>query len=154
MTAVTESIARFARQYELGSAPEVLFERATRAGTAAAQAALLNGTAGHALDFDDVADEIKGHPSVVLVPALLAVAEANANSGRELLEAYIVGFEVACAVARGLPVESHYRRGWHATATIGVVAAACAAGRLLRLDQGRVRKALGIAATIARGRPP
>ena len=124
---------------------------ATRTRTAAAQAAFLNGTAGHALDFDDVADEIKGHPSVVLVPALLAIAETNANSGRELLEAYVVGFEVACAIARGLPVERHYRRGWHATATIGVVAAACAAGRLLRLDQARVRNALGIAASMASG---
>src|SRR5712691_4588083 len=67
---------------------------ATRTRTQPAQAAFLNGTAGHALDFDDVADEIKGHPSVVLVPALLAIAEANGNSGRELLEAYTVGFEV------------------------------------------------------------
>jgi 2-methylcitrate dehydratase PrpD len=124
---------------------------ATRTRTAAAQAAFLNGTAGHALDFDDVADEIKGHPSVVLVPALLAVAETNGNSGRELLEAYIVGFEVGCAIARGLPVESHYRRGWHATATVGVMAAACAAARLLRLDAARVRNALGIAASMASG---
>jgi 2-methylcitrate dehydratase PrpD len=124
---------------------------AARTRTAPPQAALLNGTAGHALDFDDVADEIKGHPSVVLLPALLAVAEANGNSGRELLEAYIVGFEVGCALARGLPVEAHYRRGWHATATIGVLGAACGLGRLLRLDEGRMRNALGIAASMASG---
>jgi len=124
---------------------------ATRTRTQPAQAAFLNGTAGHALDFDDVADEIKGHPSVVLVPALLAVAEANGSSGRELLEAYVVGFEVGCAIARGLPVERHYRQGWHATATIGVIAAACAAGRLLRLDEVRMRHALGIASSMASG---
>ena len=124
---------------------------ATRIRTQPAQAAFLNGTAGHALDFDDVADEIKGHPSVVLVPTLLGIAEANGNSGRELLEAYVLGFEVACAIARGLPVEQHYRRGWHATATIGVIAAACGAGRLLRLDEVRMRHALGIAASMASG---
>jgi 2-methylcitrate dehydratase PrpD len=124
---------------------------AARTRTAPAQAAFLNGTAGHALDFDDVADEIKGHPSVVLWPALLAVAEANGNSGRELLEAYVVGFEVGCAIARGLPVEGHYRRGWHATATIGVVAAVCGAGRLLRLDEIRMRNGIGIAASMASG---
>jgi 2-methylcitrate dehydratase PrpD len=123
----------------------------TRIRTQPAQAAFLNGTAGHALDFDDVADEIKGHPSVVLVPTLLGIAEANGNSGRELLEAYVLGFEVACAIARGLPVEQHYRRGWHATATIGVIAAACGAGRLLRLDEVRMRHALGIAASMASG---
>ncbi|HTD78350.1 MAG TPA: MmgE/PrpD family protein [Chloroflexota bacterium] len=124
---------------------------ATRIRTQPAQAAFLNGTAGHALDFDDVADEIKGHPSVVLVPALLALAEVNGNSGRELLEAYVVGFEVACAIARGLPIESHYRRGWHATATIGVLAATCGAGRLLGLDEVRMRHALGIAGSMASG---
>jgi 2-methylcitrate dehydratase PrpD len=76
----------------------------TRGRAPAAQAAFLNGTAGHALDFDDVANDLKGHPSVVLVSALLALAEANDTSGRELLEAYAVGFELACAIAGGLPV--------------------------------------------------
>ena len=123
----------------------------TRARTSAAQAAFLNGTAGHALDYDDVADEMKGHPSVVLVSALLALAEANASSGRELLEAYAVGFEVICALARGLPVDAHYKRGWHATATLGVIGATAGAGRLLGLDESRLRNALGIAASMASG---
>jgi 2-methylcitrate dehydratase PrpD len=123
----------------------------TRTRMSAAQAALLNGTAGHALDFDDVADDLKGHPSVVLVSALLAVAETNANSGREFLEAYAIGLEVACAIARGLPVEAHYRTGWHSTATVGILAAAAAAGRLLHLDDARMRNALGIAASMASG---
>jgi 2-methylcitrate dehydratase PrpD len=123
----------------------------TRGRTSAAEAALLNGTAGHALDYDDVADEIKGHPSVVLVCALLALAEARGSSGRDLLEAYAVGFEVACAIARGLPVEPHYRRGWHATATVGILGAVAGAGRLLRLDQSQIQNALGIAASMASG---
>src|SRR5438105_12394190 len=99
----------------------------------AADAALLNGTAGHALDFDDVADEISGHPSVVLVPALLALAEAHGTSGPALLEAYAVGFEVGCAIALGLPLEPHYRHGWHSTATVGILGAVAGAGRLLSL---------------------
>ncbi|HEX8968862.1 MAG TPA: MmgE/PrpD family protein [Chloroflexota bacterium] len=123
----------------------------TRTRTNAAQAAFLNGTAGHALDFDDVADEITGHPSVVLVPTLLALAEATGRSGREFLEAYVVGFEVACAIARGLPVEPHYRLGWHATATIGILGATAGAGRLLGLDEVCMRNALGIAASMAGG---
>ncbi len=64
----------------------------TRARASASHAALLNGTAGHALDFDDVTDELKGHPSVVLVSALLAVAEARACTGREFLEASPAGY--------------------------------------------------------------
>jgi 2-methylcitrate dehydratase PrpD len=124
---------------------------ASRARASAADAALLNGTAGHALDYDDVADEVHGHPSVVLVSALLALAEAHGTTGRDLLEAYAVGFEVGCAIARGLNVEAHYRRGWHATATVGILAAVAGAGRLLRLDQAAVQNALGIAASMASG---
>src|SRR5204863_6111849 len=114
-------------------------------------AALLNGTAGHALDFDDVADEISGHPSVVLVPALLALAEAHDCSGQALLEAYAVGFEAACAIALGLPIEPHYRLGWHATVTVGILGAVAGAGRLLSLDEQRMQNALGIAASMASG---
>ncbi len=124
---------------------------ATRERTSAAHAAFLNGTAGHALDFDDVADELKGHPSVVLVSALLPVAETRGRSGQEFLEAYCAGFEIACAIARALPVNAHYRNGWHSTATVGVLAAAAGVGRLLGLDLERMRNALGIAASMAGG---
>jgi 2-methylcitrate dehydratase PrpD len=123
----------------------------TRTRTTSAGAAFLNGTAGHALDYDDVADEIKGHPSVVLVSTLFALAEANDNTGRELLEAYVVGFEVACAIALGLPVQPHYTLGWHATATVGILGAAAGAARLLHLDEAAARNALGIAASMASG---
>jgi 2-methylcitrate dehydratase PrpD len=123
----------------------------TRAQADAAHAALVNGTAGHALDYDDVADEIHGHPSIVLVAALLALGEAHHVAGRDLLEAYAVGFEASCAIARGLPVEPHYLRGWHATATIGILGAVVGAGRLLRLDRSTVQHALGIAASMASG---
>ena len=119
--------------------------------TNAQNAALLNGTAGHALDYDDVADQIKGHPSVVLVSALLALAESRGASGRELLNAYAVGFEVACAIASALPVEPHYTRGWHATATVGILGAAAGGGHLLGLSREQLQNALGIAASMASG---
>ncbi|HEY2593077.1 MAG TPA: MmgE/PrpD family protein, partial [Chloroflexota bacterium] len=123
----------------------------TRTRASAAQAAFVNGTAGHALDYDDVADEIHGHPSIVLVAPLLAVAEARHATGRQLLEAYALGFDVSCAVARGLPVEPHYLRGWHATATVGILGAVAAAGHLLGLDQLTIQQALGIAGSMAGG---
>ncbi|MQA87014.1 MAG: MmgE/PrpD family protein [Streptosporangiales bacterium] len=119
--------------------------------TNAMTAALLNGTAGHALDYDDVTDLIYGHPSVVLWPALLAAAEDVRATGRELLEAYVVGFEVQCAIASGMDVREHYGRGWHSTATIGVLGAAAGVARLLRLDVDATQRTLGLVASMASG---
>lgn len=124
---------------------------ATGGRVSPAAAALLNGMAGHALDYDDVTDPITGHPSVALVPALLAVAEHRRTSGQALLEAYVVGFEVACAVAAGLPIGPHYAKGWHSTATVGVLAATAAVCRLLGVSVDVARHALGIAASMASG---
>lgn len=124
---------------------------ATGERTTAASAALLNGAAGHALDFDDVADQIYGHPSVVLVPTVLAVAEAEGGSGGDAVEAYALGFQVDCAIAAGIDVRRHYQHGWHSTATIGVLGATAAAARLMHLDTEGIRHALGIAASTASG---
>ncbi|MGY4720314.1 MmgE/PrpD family protein [Naumannella cuiyingiana] len=113
--------------------------------------ALGAGTAAHALDFDDVTDTLKGHPSVALVPALLAAAQGRAVSGAELLEAYALGYQVAVAVADGLDVKGHYKQGWHTTISIGIFGAAAAAARLLKLDSAATARAFGIAATAASG---
>jgi 2-methylcitrate dehydratase PrpD len=123
----------------------------TGASTTAPDAALLNGLASHALDYDDVAHPVYGHPSVALIPALLAVAEDRGASGAELLDAYVIGFEVICAVAAGLPIRPHYSKGWHSTATAGVLAATAGVCRLMGLPAGSVRHALGIAASMASG---
>ncbi|MQA14323.1 MAG: MmgE/PrpD family protein [Pseudonocardiaceae bacterium] len=124
----------------------------TRPGsTQPVQAALLNGTAAHALDFDDVADDLVGHPSAVLVPAALAVAQQTGASGRQVLAAYCAGFQVECAVAAGMSISRHYARGWHSTATLGVLGAAAAAASLLALQPWQVRHAVGIAASLAGG---
>ncbi|MXW34755.1 MAG: MmgE/PrpD family protein [Chloroflexi bacterium] len=113
-------------------------------------AALVNGVAAHALDFDDVNDVLGGHPSAPLVPALLALGEAYGASGSELLLAYVAGFEAECKI--GLAVNfHHYDKGWHPTATLGVFGAAAASAKLLRLSEEETATALSIAASFASG---
>ena len=115
-----------------------------------ANAALVNGTTGHALDFDDVNWTMIAHPTVAILPAVLALAEERGASGREVLLAYIVGFEIGAKLG-GAVHPKHYEHGWHATGTLGTVAAAAAAARLVGLDAEKTRFALGIAASSAAG---
>ncbi|MCW2839316.1 MAG: MmgE/PrpD family protein [Aeromicrobium sp.] len=124
---------------------------ATGARTSATTAALLNGTAGHALDFDDVTDITYGHPSVVLWPAIFAAAEQEGSDGRSMLEAFVVGFGVQVALASAMDVRAHYGAGWHSTATIGVIGAAAGVSRLMGLDDEQTRCAIGLAASMAGG---
>lgn len=122
----------------------------SRERVTARQAALVNGCAAHALDFDDVNLYINGHPSAVLAPALLALADARDCSGADLFMAFISGYEFACRA--GEVVEpGHYSRGYHATSSVGVLGAALGCARLLGLDEERALHAIGIAATSAAG---
>ncbi len=113
-------------------------------------AALINGVASHALDFDDFTQEFGGHPSVPVVPGLLALAQARGASGRALLAAYVVGVEAETRIAKGVHFH-HYEKGWHPTSTLGVFGAAAAAAHLLGLDAARAAHALAIAASGACG---
>ncbi|MBB1487373.1 MmgE/PrpD family protein [Oceanospirillum sediminis] len=113
-------------------------------------AALFNGTAAHALDFDDDFDPAKGHPSAVIIPALLALAEKHRSDGFHLLDAYIVGLQIMGLTGQGLN-PFHRRRGWHATSTIGSLAAAAACARLLQLDTLQTAHAISIASSLAGG---
>lgn len=113
-------------------------------------AALRTGTAGHALDYDDLSWAMDGHPSVTLVPALLALTDEIDASGRDLITAYAVGFEVECAVAEPVSPD-HYEAGWHATATFGTFGAAAAAAHLLDLNETEVARAVNIAASMPSG---
>ncbi len=113
-------------------------------------AALVNGAMAHALDFDDTHTESLGHPSAPLIPAVLTVAEWKGLSGKEALEAFILGFEVETRIGIGMGLK-HYERGWHATSTFGRFGAAAAAGKLLRLNQEQMQHALGLAGTQAAG---
>ena len=115
-----------------------------------ARAALINGAASHALDFDDVNSKMTGHPSVTVFPAVLALAEQRNLNGREVIEAFVIGYETACHVG-AMMGGSHYENGWHATATLGTFGAAAASARLLGLGAAKTAMALGIAATQASG---
>jgi len=116
----------------------------------ASNAALANGTAAHALDFDDMCFVSLAHPSAPLVAAALAAGEAAGASGRALVEGYAVGFEIEGRLGRAMNPR-HYQRGWHCTATLGTIGAAAAAARILGLDREAAAHALAIAASEASG---
>jgi 2-methylcitrate dehydratase PrpD len=118
--------------------------------TAPTWAALANGAAGHAHDFDDTSFALLGHPSVPLLAAVLAAAEAEPADGADVVLAYLIGFEVSAALGLALNPD-HYTRGWHATSSIGTLGCAAAVAKLLGLDPGQTRHALGIAASLASG---
>lgn len=118
--------------------------------TDAAMAAFVNGTTGHALDYDDVSWSMIGHPSVAVLPAVLALAEERGLSGRETLLAYIIGFEL-CGKLGSVMNPRHYEQGFHATGTLGTMGAAAGAARVKELDPQHVRWAMGIASSSASG---
>ena len=114
----------------------------------APEAAWINGVAAHALDYDDVA--LRGHPSTVLVPAILAEAETLDVSGRDMVVAYIAGYEVWAELGRR---ESgyHHGKGWHPTGIFGAIAAAASCAYLRRLDPARTAQAIALGASQSAG---
>jgi len=119
-------------------------------GLTAPHAALVNGTAAHALDFDDNYHGVFGHATAVLAPALLALAEERGAGGAAVLDAYIAGLEAMHVIGAGVNL-AHYEKGWHSTSTIGTIGAAGAAARLMRLDEDTVRHALSLGFSHASG---
>jgi len=113
-------------------------------------AALVNGAIGHALDYDDVNLAMPGHPSVAILPALLALAEERKSSGRDVIAAFVAGYETACRIGNALR-PGHYNLGFHSTGTVGSFGGAAACARLLDLDPEATARALGIAGTQAAG---
>ena len=118
--------------------------------TSALDATLVNGTASHALDYDDFSGVLGGHQSVPLVPALLAVAEERKLSGLQLTLAYIIGVETETRLARAVNYH-HYDKGWHPTATLGTIGAAAAVAHLIALDEEKTAIALSLGASMAAG---
>jgi len=112
----------------------------------AAAAALVNGTASHALDFDDVNYHLHGHATVAIAPAIMALAQARGLSLEQALVGFVAGVEFACDAARYIGGD-HYLAGWHATSTIGALGAAAGCARLLALDSEQTAHAVGLAAT-------
>jgi 2-methylcitrate dehydratase PrpD len=119
--------------------------------TGAGLAAMANGVAAHALDYDDMCFVSLAHPSCALMPAALAACEMARASGRTLLEGYVVGFELECRLGKAMNPRHYHDRGWHCTSTIGTVGAAAAAARVLGLTPSETAHALGIAASSACG---
>lgn len=145
----TETVQAILGLIEEPSGSSSLLGQGRRAGPRSA--ALLNGTSGHALDFDDINWNLYGHPSTVLVPALVAVAEAQGKvSGKRFLDAYAIGVEVSARIGGWINPDL-YLRGWHATAALGVLGAAAAVARLSGLDRDKTINALAIAASQASG---
>jgi 2-methylcitrate dehydratase PrpD len=115
-----------------------------------AQAALINGSASHALDFDDVQQRLHGHPTAPIAPVVLALAECYGAGGKEILTALVAGIEVECRINVFMG-ENHYERGWHSTATIGTFGAAVGASRMRRFSGEQCALAMGVAGTQAAG---
>ena len=113
-----------------------------------ANAALANGTMGHALDFDDFGGF--GHPTVAIFPALLAIGEHSGATGRDLLEAYVVGCEVGLALQHATKYKQ-MDKGFHSTAVIGRLACTAACAKLMKLDHDQTVMALGMAGSMASG---
>jgi len=121
-------------------------------------AALINGTQGHVLDYDDAQLATlpsrplgqQTHPTAPVLAAAMALAETRRKSGAALLTSYIAGVEVACRLGDAVD-PSHYMDGFHPTGTLGVFGAAVACSRLLELEPRAIRHALGIAGTFASG---
>jgi 2-methylcitrate dehydratase PrpD len=118
--------------------------------TSAPNAGLVNGTFGHVLDYDDVNWRMIGHPGVSILPAVLALAEGRHASGKDVILAYSIGFEVVSKLG-AMVNNAHYEHGWHATGTLGTMGAAAGAAKVMGLDADRCVAALGIAASLAAG---
>ena len=145
----TEPVADIIQQFvaDQGGADEATVLASGRR-SAPSQAALANGTMGHALDYDDFGGF--GHPTVAIFPALMALGEKTGATGRDLLEAYVVGCEVGLALQHATRY-NQMEKGFHATAVIGHIACASACAKLLGLDEGQTVMALGMAGSMAGG---
>src|SRR6185503_12729717 len=116
--------------------------------TSALQAAFANGTAAHALDFDH-SFTLMGQPTAPIIPAIFALGEALGSSGRQLIEAYVTGYEITAKLAHSLRDSAH--EGWHAPSTLGCFGAAAGCGKLLGLSAAQMEMALGITASMTGG---
>jgi len=149
LAGAVEPAAEIARSVLESSGPCRVLARREQVGPA--EAALANGVAAHALDYDDMCFVSLAHPSSALVPAALAAGELAGASGRAALDAYIVGFELECRLGLVMNPRHYHRRGWHCTSSIGTVGAAAAAARALGLAPPAAAHAVGIAASAACG---
>jgi 2-methylcitrate dehydratase PrpD len=122
----------------------------TQRRTVPLDAAAINGTTAHALDYDDCNNALAGHPSAALLPAAIALGEELQASGRDVILAYITGFEAQSKVAHAVHLH-HYEKGWHPTSTIGIFGATAACATLFKMDAEQTATALSIACSLSSG---
>ena len=149
LAGAVQPVGKIIQKYvaEQGGSPEATV-LASGLRTHLANAALANGTMGHALDYDDFGGF--GHPTVAIFPSLLALGEKMGSSGRDLLEAYVVGCELGIALDKTTKY-NQMERGFHSTAVLGRMASAAGCAKLLKLDEHDTTMALGIAGSMAGG---
>ena len=135
-------------ELQASAGPSLIFGKNRR--VACLDAALVNGTAAHALDFDNTSNTLAGHMSATMIPALIAAGEAFGASGRDVLLAHAAGFETGARLGRGLNFY-HHEKGWHPTSTLGVFAVAAACARLLNLSVAETETALALSTSLAAG---
>jgi len=123
---------------------------ATGKRATAQDAALVNGIVGHVLELDDGNRFAMGHPGVATIPSALALAEKQEASGVDLILAAVCGYEIFGRLGRAMN-PSHFNRGFHTTGTLGTMAATVAASKILRLTEGQMLNAFGIAGSLAAG---
>lgn len=128
--------------------PSLVFGTSQR--TSALDATLINGTASHALDFDDFSSIMGGHQSVPLVAPLFAMADERGLTGRQIIDAYVVGIEVEHRFARAVHPH-HYDKGWHPTATLGIFGTVAACAYAMNLGIEKTTVAMAIATSMASG---
>ena len=151
LAAVNEDAPRIAeRVLTSGSSEGPSLVWGTRRRAPVLDAAVINGTAAHALDYDDVGNSIAGHPSIPILPGIVALAEARGTSGADLVAAFVAGWETQARIGHAVNMH-HYEKGWHPTATLGVFGGTAAAAKLLGLDAERTATALAIAVSLAAG---
>lgn len=122
----------------------------TRMTAAPETAALVNGTYGHALDYDDVLSIMPAHPSAVIIAALLSSVAGKHVDGRTFIEAYLTGIEVGGNIGIGM-TNGHYQRGFHATGTLAIFSGLAALAKLHQLDIPTIQQAFGIASSMSSG---
>ncbi len=118
--------------------------------TSSLDSAFINGISANVLDFDDCTDNLGGHPSSPILPALIGLAEERQASGQDVLAAYVAGVEIETCLGLGVNFH-HYEKGWHPTATLGVFGAAAACCRLMGLDEERTMHAIALSASLSAG---
>ncbi len=149
MAARDEPAAKLALRHGRGRGPASLWHADAR-DAHEEDAAWANGVIGHVLDYDDVASAMRGHPSIAMLPAIMALAETEELTLADCAAAYATGLAGILAISRAMVVE-HYARGWHSTATIGAIGATLACCTLLRLPAAQTEHAIGLAVAQAAG---